>query len=205
MRCAVLVLIATLFILPGPAAARMAEPAGGPRVRPGDARSALLLREGAERSPTFDRMLHALDGGDLVVYVTMDPQLPRNIAGTLTWTTKTPLMRYVRIAINPSLRRASAVAALGHELQHAIEVAAHPEIDDAGAFHAFYAATGDQGGSGLGSFDTADARDAGRTVRAELRQTPASTWARNGFGPGQWYAWYARARSGAAGPVQGPQ
>ncbi|MGE3275370.1 MAG: hypothetical protein AB7O67_09675 [Vicinamibacterales bacterium] len=205
MRCFALVFAAALAATAVPALAGPASATGGPRVRPGDEKSALLLRDGTRRSPTFARMLAALAGGDLIVYVTMDPRMPRGLGGTLTWMSESGGMRYVRISLNPGLRRESAVAALGHELRHALEVAAHREVTSGDAFFAFYAAVGEQGILGLGSFDTATARDAGEAVRLDLRRTPAPAWPPGTFGPDEWYAWYGEGRTGDAHSIQGPQ
>jgi hypothetical protein len=48
----------------------------------------------------------------------------------------------VRISINVPGVDANLIGALAHELQHALEVAGHPEIRDAAGLLSFYQATG---------------------------------------------------------------
>jgi hypothetical protein len=55
----------------------------------------------------------------------------------------------------------------GHELQHALEVAAHPEVRDAATLGTLYEKIG-IGMAHRGRFDTVAAQQAGRKVRNEL-------------------------------------
>jgi hypothetical protein len=138
------------------------------RVRAADSRSASLLVQGLERSATLRRLVERLELADVIVYVEMQPSLKRAIAGTLTWMTATKTRRYVRISINPELSTDAAIATLGHELQHAFEVAEAPQIIDATTLARYYAAHGEVSRVDAAGWDTVAARLAGNEVRREL-------------------------------------
>jgi hypothetical protein len=62
------------------------------------------------------------------------------------------------------------MAALGHELFHATEIAAEPSIVDVRTLAAFYERIGTQTSDSIGrrTFETQAAADAGRRARREL-------------------------------------
>jgi hypothetical protein len=84
-----------------------------------------LLREGSTRSATFRDLVVGLEATDVIVYVErgvcafgrLEACLPHQIAVAGD-------VRYLRIIVDPSkLTTAQAVVLIGHELQHAYEVA----------------------------------------------------------------------------------
>ena len=158
-----LVLLAPLLV---PVTA-LANTVGGPRIRPNDLRSANLLLEGLHRSATLRSLVDQLDDLSVIVYLEMQPRLRLRLAGTLTWITATPTFRYVRISWNPEISMNAAIATLGHELQHALEVAQEPSIVSAATLEAFYRKHGIDMRSHNG-WDTIAARDRGDAVRREL-------------------------------------
>lgn len=187
------------------AAAPPSAPSSSPRVRPTDARAARILREGLLRSPTFGALVDRLERGSVIVYVSMDPRMRQGLAGGIAWVTNAGALRCVRITLNPQLRATALVAGLGHELRHAVEIDDHPAIDGSDAFVALYEKIGHTGALGQGSWDTADAIDAGTTILAEAIARRAPAHPRGPFGPGDWHAWYRGARAGDADSIQGPQ
>ncbi|MBE3099112.1 MAG: hypothetical protein IMZ44_18510 [Planctomycetes bacterium] len=95
------------------------------RVRGVDAKARTLLREGAARSATFRRLLDALEPSDVIVYVETGV-LDR--PGRLLFVTATAECRFLRISIRVPGRDADLIAWLGHELQHAVEIATVREV-----------------------------------------------------------------------------
>ena len=173
---------------------------GGPRVRPNDGRSAALLVEGIARSASIRRTIDAIEASDLIVYVEMQPALRKRVAGSLTWITKTPQFRYVRISINPEQIGEQAVALLGHELHHALEVAREPSVISPATLEAFYKRIGNAVGMHLVGWDTAGARDAGDEVKRELALARGANRAVESireFDPLEWHVLYRRARERA--------
>jgi hypothetical protein len=167
-----------------------------PRVRAGDSRAAVLLTKGLERSPTLRRLVEELEQRDVIIYIEMQPALRKRLAGKLTWITATPAHRYVRVSINPELSGEMAIATLGHELQHALEVANAPEIVCARSLEKYYAAHGDMNQSELNGWDTEAARAAGEKVRRELAGVRTSRVADSiqELNPDVWFNVYRRTR-----------
>jgi hypothetical protein len=168
---------------------------GAPRIRPNDLRSAKLLLEGLQRSPTLRSLVDALDGKDVIVYVEMQPRLKARLAGSLTWITGTPKFRYVRISWNPEVGTSAAIATLGHELQHALEIAHEPSITSASSLEAFYRRHGIDMRSNNG-WDTIAARERGDAVRRELAVDLGTSAIESlgTFDPASWRIVYRRLR-----------
>ncbi|MCX6551429.1 MAG: hypothetical protein NTY02_10565 [Acidobacteria bacterium] len=101
--------------------------AAAAHVRGADAKARLLLRDGAARSATLSGLLDALESSDVVVHVETGA-LDR--PGRLLFVTAGPDCRFLRISIKVPGRDADLIAWLGHELQHAVEIAAAPEVRD---------------------------------------------------------------------------
>ncbi len=129
--------------------------------------AAALLADGAHRSYTFARLLDAVERSDVIVYVEMSPELPVSLAGRLMLAGCAHGQRYLRIQIAPAGAPEELIAILGHELQHAVEVADAPEVRDVRALVELYGRIG-LGGRDGEHFDTIAARAAGRTVKSEL-------------------------------------
>src|SRR5687767_11337069 len=73
------------------------------RVRTVNPRVASALVEGVARSPTFARLLDALDPLDVIVYVELRHEMPRDSQGRLIFASKAKGQRYVRIQIQSFL------------------------------------------------------------------------------------------------------
>lgn len=170
----------------------------GPRVRPNDKRSAALLVEGLRLSATMRHLVDQLEQRHVVVYVQVENRLKGRLAGSLTWIAGTRHVRYVRVSINPELRGAAAVAVLGHELQHAIEVANEPSIVDDKSLNAFYREHGISTSMHRNNWDTEAAQLVTREVRRDLANARNSHTLESldDFDPLQWHIVYRRAREG---------
>jgi len=125
-----------------------------------------LLRDGFYRSPTFARLVARLEHSDLIIYVELLPQMPAGVEGRLLMLPRAHDNRYVRIQIGLQGSETDAIALLGHELQHATELADAPLVTDMNAFVALYERIGQR--SGWHQYETAAAQDAARQVRREL-------------------------------------
>ena len=170
----------------------------GPRVRPHDKRSAALLVEGLRLSATVRHLVDQLEQRQVVVYVQIENRLKGRLAGSLTWIVGTRHVRYVRVSINPVLRGAAAVAVLGHELQHAVEVANQPSIVDDKSLNAFYREHGISTSAHRNNWDTEAAQLVAREIRRDLANARHSyvLESLDDFDPLQWHIVYRRAREG---------
>ena len=84
--------------------------------------------------------------------------------------TTSPGARFLRITIDERQPPLALAALLGHELQHAVEVARAPWVTDRVSFAALYREIGDALGRyrGVAEYDTLAARRAGEAVLAEM-------------------------------------
>jgi hypothetical protein len=137
------------------------------RVRAADSIIQELLTDGLHRSPTFARLLTSLNRRDVIVYVERVMTLPRDTMGRLTIVPVLGRQRYLRIQIRGDLSRSDAIALIGHEMTHALEVADDPDVRDSRSLATLYQRIGHSSG-GEHVYDTMAARDTGRKVRREL-------------------------------------
>jgi hypothetical protein len=136
-------------------------------VRTTDARFSALIAEGMRRSPTVRSLVDRLDRSTMFVYVDYRP-LPGNLSGRLTFLGGGDRWRYVRVEIECRQSVVDQIAALGHELQHAVEIADAAAAVDPPSIRALYGAIGfalDDSGQ---RFETDTAKGAGSRVRREL-------------------------------------
>jgi hypothetical protein len=95
----------------------------------------LLVDEGSVRSPSFAGLLRAIESSDLIVYVaTGFLRLP----GRLDFVCAKAGNRFLRITVNVPDAEPCLIASLAHELQHAVEIAAAPDVTDAATLARFY-------------------------------------------------------------------
>lgn len=145
--------------------------APGWHVRGVNTRITDALAEGRRRSKTFAALVDALDRSDVIAYVETRFELPPSIRGRLLFAHSSAVgVRYVRIQIHALLSSDDLIVVLGHELQHALEIALTPAIRDEPSMRRFYQRAG-AGMSDAQGFETAAARIAGDRVQHELRRT----------------------------------
>jgi hypothetical protein len=135
-------------------------------VRTTDRAVRALLKRGFAHSPTFAQLLARLEASDVIVYIEEVPRLPDSLDGRMMMLPRAHTFRYVRIQLALRGSRDDAIAVLGHELQHAIEIAQAPDVNDEPGLIKLYQRIGVRGGEHL--YDTIAAQEMGRTVRKEL-------------------------------------
>jgi len=153
-------LVAEAVPLPGPASI-------GPHVRGATPVVNAMLAMGIKRSSTFARLVRDLDQTDIIVYVEIVNSLPTGLDGRLSFSTRAGGFRYLRIQVPSNTGRHDLIAVVGHELQHALEIAEHPNVQDSEGVASLYKLIGLQA-HGIDRYDTSAARSIGRRVRAEL-------------------------------------
>ena len=137
------------------------------RVRVTDARLFSILAEGMTRSRTFASLVTSLNRSDVIVYIETTMTLPKDTMGRLTMLPLAGEYRYLRIRIRNDLTRREAIALIGHELQHALEIADAIEVRDTTSLIKLYERIG-HAGKGEHAYDTDAAQSMGRLVRREL-------------------------------------
>jgi hypothetical protein len=139
-------------------------------VRALDRRVHEWIRIGSSGSRTFSALMDRLAASDLIVYVQIVNRLPGGGHGQLSFLASTTTVRYVRIDLVRDGRAAEMVALLGHELQHAVEIANAPRVRDSQSMAILYLHLDGIHAKGT-RFDTAEARITGSRVKDELAAT----------------------------------
>ena len=141
-----------------------------PRVRFTDPVVGDALSRGVSRSKTFRDLLTRLAASDLVVYVERAAPSRSRTSGHIQFVGATPLYRYARITLYADRSTDAIVALLGHELQHAVEIADAPSVVDERTYGELYRSIGKAScGAPRWCFDTKAAMKAGYRVLRELR------------------------------------
>lgn len=141
------------------------------RVRPMQKRVESLLATGMDRSATFRQLVRRLERSDVIVYVEARHDMRNGVGASMRFVTRSATDRFVRIQLNADYHNHTLVALLGHELQHAVEVAEHAEVQSPDNLREFYRRTGVR--TGPDSFDSEEARQAGYLVRDEIVRKPS--------------------------------
>ena len=140
----------------------------GSHVRGATPKIKSLIEEGIRRSPTFRKLVERLNDSDVVVYLNVTNDLPPGLDGRLSFMTYAGSVRYMHAQIIDGLGIDGAIAIAAHELQHAVEVAEHPDVRSVEALAALYERIGERSPVAHNRYDTAAARRTGRRVRQEL-------------------------------------
>lgn len=153
--------------------------AGSPsHIRIVDEPIAALIDTGIAGSATFRSIVAQLDAAPLLVFVRCRTrhQDVTSAAG-LEFLTNTATFRYVRVFIRCDLPAAVQVPLLGHEFQHALEVAAAPDVIDGPSLRRHYQQIGHRSNADdrTPSFETRAAIEVQRRVTGELSRTPSHT------------------------------
>ena len=147
-----------------------ASPLPAPHVRIADPDLRRLLEAGLAVSPTLHALVHRLDQSDVVVYIRFEE--PRvGIDGSLQFVSTAAGIRYLLIRVERLPRRSRQLALIGHELQHAVEVATAPHVVDQRTFVQEYERIGHarhHPGQQPRRFDTLAALATGERVFKEL-------------------------------------
>jgi hypothetical protein len=135
-------------------------------VRPLQQRGRTLLAKGIDGSTTFKQLIDKIAHSDVVVYVDLDAFDERKVDGSLRFLGKGGGTRFLKVWLRPRRIDDEMVVTLGHELQHALEVAGDPQVVSQATFAAFYARKGQS--DKPGRFETRAAQQVARRIRVEL-------------------------------------
>lgn len=154
----------------GPDGAPEPATAATSHVRALSGRAHAMVDEGVRRSPTIAKLVGALQASDVIVFVDLrlDPGIP---TGETMLMTSSKSVRYVLIVINPRMTLDSRVEYLGHELQHAVEIADDRAAVDGPSVRRRFAEIGRELPASTRyekSFETEGARQVTLAVRREL-------------------------------------
>lgn len=115
--------------------------AGSSHVRPMSPLARGVIEDGVTYSPSFRALVDRLDASDVIVYVEEVRAPIGSMHGSLTFVSNAGSARYLFIRLF-GRSRLEKVAVLGHELQHAVEIAERPDLVDATSLMQAYARLG---------------------------------------------------------------
>jgi len=160
----------------------MREPSAGratlDHVRSPDPVLAAAIDRGMNESPTFITLVSHLEHSDVIVYLVRDTCPGRRVVGCVASISRSGGVRYIRInlvlvrqAAATSLKQMQVrlVAQIGHELQHAVEIADEPSIVDAPTLEKAYSR--ERAYRNTVGFETNAAIDTGEHVLKDLTRT----------------------------------
>jgi hypothetical protein len=152
------------------------EPRDGSHVRTLDRRLRNVIDEGLARSALFRGLVARLDGSDVIVYVELECPMSSRLFGRLTLLGAGRDRRYVNVRVSCMVTVTQQIAAIGHELRHAVEIADAPSVVDAASLAMEYRRIGFPShvmrrGEG---YESRAAIEAGHQVWAELAHTADS-------------------------------
>ncbi len=154
-----------------------------PRIRVGNPILVDALATGVKASPIFRSIVSLVESSDVVVYVAFEPPRIAGIAAHVVFISAAGGRRYLHVGIDPRFSGAALVGLLGHELQHAAEIAGEPAVVDRNSLAAFYRRIGFGGSKGTVEHFESDRaidvgyhveRDAGAFLAAEARAVHSS-------------------------------
>lgn len=171
------VLVAVLLISEAtPVRAHSVPDNAQPHIRISDGRLRALFEQGLRSSATLRALVSRLEDSDVVVYLEADMPGLVSFGGRLTFVSVVGGIRYVVVRVAPLASPIQQLGMMGHELQHAVEVAERPAIVDTDSLFREYMRIGYVSGwTGTGvAVDTRAAIDSGERVTEELRSAKLS-------------------------------
>jgi hypothetical protein len=144
--------------------------------RPLDPFAADAFARAQAESAVVRSLVATLESSNVIVHIVSSRSLPMGIGGTTSFVTSRGGYRYVRITIAAALTKSDRTTILGHELQHACEVATS-EADDAESVKQLFEKEGHRAGD---YFETMAAINTERQIRNELSASRAALRLRSG-------------------------
>lgn len=122
---------------------------------------------GMQRSETFRALVAGLEQDGLIVHIVSRRDLPPALTGATRFVADRGGAVYLRIELSASLQPAARVSVLGHELQHALEIASSGARNSA-AVVAFYRIRGKRAPGIENGWETTAAEAIERRIWREL-------------------------------------
>jgi hypothetical protein len=141
-----------------------------PRVRSDDPSITKLIEQAMTHSPTFKRLIANIEASNGIVYVQSGSCPGRVVACLPIWMASSGGNRFMRIIVDRERIDSDwqLLGAIGHELQHAIEVLRDRFVTNSVKMYYFYRRYAPTAGE---RFETPDAARAGMAVEEEWRRS----------------------------------
>jgi hypothetical protein len=137
---------------------------------------ATTLEQAYPVSPTLRAVVDELNRSDLIMHVVaLRVDYRRHLSGSLKFVNRAGGRRFVRVAINHRLPQEYLVAALGHELHHALEIARSSTVIDQDTLGTLYRTIGYRTPNSCRvCYETEEAQRIGARVREEFQASAAA-------------------------------
>jgi hypothetical protein len=135
--------------------------------RPLDPAAAGIFERAVARSSSVRALVRELESSDVIVHIETCWQLPDGANGSMRFVTRSGGYRYVRITIAAGLPANSRTAILGHELQHAVEIA-RSKAGDVDSVRKLFESKGYRTRGWHDVFETEAAQRVEKAIRSEL-------------------------------------
>jgi len=165
--------LCAVCLLASPAAADVVDET--PHVRATGGYARWLIDTAVTYSVTVSALSERLAKSDVIVYVRVVP-LRTGTAKTVLLNAEGPV-RYLLVSIDNGHAPEVLVEMLGHELQHAVEIASAPDVRDEAGLVALYRRIGLHRDA-TNNFETVLAQEMGRRARRDLINRPSALYAR---------------------------
>ena len=138
------------------------------RIRATSARVLYALQVGYKVSPTFKVLVDALETRLVFVYLRDAQCRNGQPEGCTLLDGQVGTLRYLHVHVNAKVPTRDLTVMLGHELQHALEIAEEATVVDQTSLDAFYGRIGLSNNLELQVYETAAALRVARAIRQEL-------------------------------------
>jgi hypothetical protein len=138
------------------------------RVRSDNANITLLIQQAWERSKIFRGLIDTISASDAIVFI-HEGNCGHGMRACFVTVTKAGPNRMLWVKVDVRGIDCDLMGAIGHELQHTVEVLGDPTVRNGTGLYFFYQQYRDRRGGGS-AFETDTAIKIGEAVRAEVRQ-----------------------------------
>lgn len=174
VRHAVVTAVAAVMALVGVAGAAAAGPSSSdPRLRPAEASANALVDDAVSRSAIVRDLADKLRGTDVVAYVRVGPCVEGERDSSIHFLGRSKYERFMVIKVNESLSLDRQVALVGHELQHAVDMAKAAWITDPVRMQQYFTLVGWKLEYPEHGFETLSAMQTERKIGQELAASVA--------------------------------
>ncbi len=174
MRYPALLLSAAVIVTLGAGVAARDRTISGPHVRALSQDSAIVLASAQQKSATVRDLLDKIQASDLVVYVNVAALPADSPESGLSFISTSKMARFVLVTISSRAAADRRVELLGHELQHAVEVAGQEWVADNARLKSLMTVIGWRDENKARGYETTAANNVENQVRRDVRAAGVS-------------------------------
>ena len=140
-----------------------------PHLRPLNQTSGALMANAQQKSATVRELIDTLEASNLVAYVYVTPLTKDSAESGLRFLGSSKVQRFVLITISDDSTADRRIELLGHELQHAVEVASREWVSDDADYQRLISMVGWRDSTRARGYETTAANRTESRVRRDVR------------------------------------